>query len=145
MRKYRSYGWNWFTLRCRKTFQFHNIKNQSWPSLLNISIFIPISVDFRFSRILSLSVWKLPNVCRITSLVPTWKIIVWLQHGKCLGSRMSQPWLVVLGYSTIYFVCACDFRWAPSWTRVLWWLCLEVYLFKYIPVYTIYTYNCYLC
>ena len=50
-------------------------------------------------------VWKLPNVCPITSLTPTWKIIVWPQHGECLRCGMKCFFLfrVFLGVYLILF------------------------------------------
>ena len=40
-------------------------------------------------------VWKLPKFCPITSLAPTWKIIIWLQHGQCLGCGMKPTLILV--------------------------------------------------
>ena len=78
---------------------------------------------------MQLPVWKLPNVCPITSLALTWKIIIWPQHGEYLRFGMKPTLILVqkllrlqCHLFTLAMLVFSDGL--QSWTRVL---CISVY------------------
>ena len=47
--------------------------------LRTLSVAKAQNIDSALFIIVKIPAWKLPNLCPITSLAPTWKVIIWLQ------------------------------------------------------------------